>query len=176
MFFSPSYRKIIFICWLLHSHSFIHVHRTFLSCIIYLLHHIFFFTLQYTFLLIESKHKSIIDHRINYENKQNNKIKWIENRKIFSTCTPIMDESFVVNSLCVYVYCSLLFFPFLSLYTLSHYIPGATEKRILSVKCDLYKIDFSYNLFFFLSFSFNFLLMITQHCIILTKIKLYGSE
>lgn len=42
-----------------------------------------FFTLQYTFLLIESKHKSIIDHRINYENKQNNKIKWIENRKIF---------------------------------------------------------------------------------------------
>lgn len=39
-----------------------------------------FFTLQYTFLLIESKHKSIIDHRINYENKQNNKIKWIANR------------------------------------------------------------------------------------------------
>lgn len=38
-----------------------------------------FFTLQYTFLLIESKHKSIIDHRINYENKQTNKIKWIEN-------------------------------------------------------------------------------------------------
>lgn len=133
------------------------------------------FTLQYTFLLIESKHKSIIDHRINYENKQNNKIKWIENRKNFLLARQY-DESFARLNFRSHLFfslmCSLTLSLFLfhslafSIFSLDSFLLSfkrTEEKGSVRVRCDLYKNDFLTN-FFFCNVPIPCHLMVSQQC------------